>query len=80
MQLLFTVTAPTGPTAPQARGGGHGHRRPAAQSPHVAEVISPWTAPPAAAADLVSQDGKTGLIVAGITGGESDAQKYAKAN
>jgi len=27
---------------------------------------------------LISKDGKTGLIVAGITGGESGAQKHAK--
>jgi RND superfamily putative drug exporter len=35
--------------------------------------------PPQAAANLISEDGKTGLVVAGITGGENDAQKYAKA-
>ena len=35
--------------------------------------------PPQAAADLTSKDGRSGLIVAGITGGENDAQKYAKA-
>ena len=28
---------------------------------------------------LISKDGKTGLIVAGITGGENGAQKHAKA-
>ena len=33
----------------------------------------------AAAPALISKDGKTGLIVAGITGGESGAQKHAKA-
>ena len=42
-------------------------------------MVSPWTSPPAAAADLISRDGKSGLIVAGISGGENDAQKYAKA-
>ena len=41
-------------------------------------MTSAWTAPPSAAPALVSKDGKTGLIVAGITGGESDAQKHAK--
>ena len=48
------------------------------QSPHVADVTSAWTVPPSAAAELTSKDGKSGLIVAGITGGENDAQKYAK--
>ena len=42
------------------------------------EVTSAWTAPPSAAPALISKDGKTGLIVAGITGGESDAQKHAR--
>ena len=35
-------------------------------------------APPAAAADLVSKDRTAGLIVAGITGDESQQQTYAK--
>ena len=48
------------------------------QSPHVGQVTSAWTAPQSAAPALVSKDGKTGLIVAGITGGESGAQKHAK--
>ena len=39
---------------------------------------SAWTAPPQAEATLVSRDGKTGLIVAGITGGETGAQEHAK--
>ena len=58
-------SAPTSPTQLKA-------------SPHVAQVTSAWTAPPPAAPALISKDGKTGLIVAGITGGESDAQKHAK--
>ena len=44
----------------------------------MADVTSAWTAPPTAAPALVSKDGKTGLIVAGITGGETNAQKYTK--
>lgn len=40
------------------------------ESPNVGEVTSAWTAPPSAASALISADGKTGLIVAGITGGE----------
>ena len=45
----------------------------------MAQVDSAWTAPQSAAPALISSDGKTGLIVAGITGGESDVQKHAKA-
>ena len=33
----------------------------------------------ATAKDLISKDGAAGLIIAGITGGENDAQKYAQA-
>ena len=44
----------------------------------MAQVTSAWTSPPSAAPALISKDGKTGLIVAGITGGESEAQKHAK--
>ena len=48
------------------------------ESPDVGEVTSAWTAPPSAASALISEDGKTGLIVAGITGGESAAQRHAE--
>jgi RND superfamily putative drug exporter len=40
-------------------------------------VASAWTVPPEAATELVSRDGKCGLIVASITGGKNNAQKYA---
>ena len=42
-------------------------------------VTSAWTVPPDAAGSLVSKDGRSGLIVAGIGGGEANAQKYADA-
>ena len=48
------------------------------QSPHVTDVTSAWTASsPQAAAQLVSEDARSGLIVAALAGGENDAQKYA---
>src|SRR6478672_3080953 len=70
MQMLITVTAPDSVTVPAARAVGVGIVDQLKQSPNVAGVTSAWTAPPAAAKDLVSKDGKTGLIVAGINGGE----------
>ncbi|WP_029114175.1 MMPL family transporter [Mycobacterium sp. URHB0044] len=79
MQLLITVTAPDGVNASNAKAVAGDIVDHLKQSPHVANVTSPWTVPPQAAASLTSEDGKTGLIVAGITGGENDAQKYAKA-
>ncbi|WP_374021645.1 MMPL family transporter [Mycobacterium sp. HNNTM2301] len=48
-------------------------------SPDVAQVSSAWTAPPSVASGLISADGKTGLIVAGVRGGETNAQKNAAA-
>ena len=78
-QLLVTVTDPNGATAPAARAVGTDIVGALSASPHVMQVTSPWTSPPAAAGELLSRDGKTGLIVATLDGGENDAQKYARA-
>ncbi|MCV7419727.1 MMPL family transporter [Mycobacterium yunnanensis] len=78
MQMLLTVTAPAGVRSPAAADVAADVVTRLKQSPHVAEVTSAWTLPPAAAAQLTSKDGTSGLIVAGITGGETDAQKYAQ--
>src|SRR3974377_2043653 len=43
----------------------------------VLNVASAWKVPPAAAVELFSKDGKSGMIVAGLIGGENDAQKHA---
>ena len=79
MELLITVTAPDAAAGPAATTVAKDIVTHLERSPHVAQVSSAWTVPPDAAATLTSKDGKTGLIVAGITGGENDAQKYAKA-
>ncbi|AFM18708.1 putative RND superfamily drug exporter [Mycolicibacterium chubuense NBB4] len=78
MDLLITVSSATGALGPDARAVGTDIATRLAQSPHVGDVSSAWTAPPSAAPALISEDGKTGLIVAAITGGDSDGQKYAK--
>ncbi len=78
MQLLITVSAPAGATSAPARAVATGIVDHLARSAHVANVTSAWTAPPAAARTLISKDGTSGLIVAGITGGENNAQKYAQ--
>jgi putative drug exporter of the RND superfamily len=72
MRLVISVTSEAGADAAAARAVGTGIVNALAASPFVADVTSPWTA-------LRSRDGDTGLIVAGITGGETDAQKHAKA-
>src|SRR5271156_2940810 len=77
MQLVLVVSAPDGVNSAAARAVGTQIADQLRRSPHVASVTSAWTAPPAAAAGLVSKDGRSGLIVAGISGGENNAQNYA---
>jgi RND superfamily putative drug exporter len=79
MQLFVTVTSPDGYGSPNARSAATRIADGFSRSPHVAFVNSAWTSPRQTAAEMVSKDGKSGLIVAGVNGGENDAQKYAKA-
>ncbi|HUH70503.1 MAG TPA: MMPL family transporter [Mycobacterium sp.] len=78
MQLMFVVSSPHGFDNAAARAVGIQIADQLRRSPHVAGVSSAWTSPPAAAAALVSKDGKSGLIVAGISGEENKAQDYAR--
>ena len=77
-QLLVTVSTPDGVDSPAARAAGTEIVDQLRSSPHVVDVVSPWTTPPQAPADLVGKDRSTGLIVAGIRGNESDQQRYAE--
>lgn len=79
VQLLFIVSDRDGATSTAARAVGTDIADQLGRSAHVTSVTSAWTAPPATAASLVSTDGRSGLIVAGIGGGETDSQKYADA-
>ena len=78
-QLLLTVTAPDGAAGPSARTVATGIVDQLSASPYVLRISSAWTSPPAAAGELISRDGKTGLIVAVLDGGENNAQKHATA-
>jgi RND superfamily putative drug exporter len=78
MWIVIAVTSDAGIASPAARAVGDDLVRQLRASPHVADISSAWTAPPAAASALISRDSKTGLIIAGITGGENGAPKYAK--
>ena len=78
MELLISITSEDGAQGAAARSVGTDIAAQLRASRYVAEVTSAWTAPPPAAPALISKDGKTGLIVAGITGGETGAQKHAK--
>jgi len=74
MDLVISVTG----AAAAARTVGTDIVGELEKSADVGAVTSAWTAPPPARPALVSEDGRTGLIVAGITGGETGAQKHAE--
>ena len=78
MQFVVAVTSDAGVHSAAADAAGRDIVAQLHASPYVAQVQSAWTAPAAAAPALVSEDGKTGLIVAGLTGGESGAQAHAR--
>jgi len=78
-QMVFEVTTEAGAQSETARSVAADIVGQLHASPDVAQVSSAWTTPPPAAAGLISKDGKTGLIVAGIRGGETNAQKHAAA-
>ena len=78
MHMVIAVTSEAGAESLAARAVGADLVRGLQASPHVADVNSAWTASPPDAATMISKDGKTGLIIAGITGGENGAQTHAK--
>jgi putative drug exporter of the RND superfamily len=79
MQMLITVSSEDGVGSSAARSVGTDIVHRLEDSPSVATVTSAWTAPPAAARSLISKDGKTGVIIAGINGSENSARKSAEA-
>ena len=78
MQLMFLVTDPVDARSTAARRVGTDIVDHIKKSPHVIDVSSFWTADSTqAAAQLVSKDSRSALIIASLDGGESDAQHYA---
>jgi RND superfamily putative drug exporter len=86
-QLVILVTAPAGAQSDQARHVATDIVEQVKRSAGVFNVSSAWTGPtatgsaadgPHLAPDLVSKDGRSGLIVANLEGGENNAQNYAK--
>jgi uncharacterized membrane protein YdfJ with MMPL/SSD domain len=78
MSMFITVTSDGGARGRQATAVGTELVRRLQNSVHVGQVQSAWTAAPAAARAFISKDGRTGLIVAAISGGETNAQVNAK--
>ncbi|MCB1292111.1 MMPL family transporter [Mycolicibacterium sp.] len=77
--LAVVVTAPDRFDSPRATAVAQDVIGQLKGSGHVAAISSAWTSPPAAAAALVSQDRKSGLIVTGVVGTEAQQQEYTKA-
>jgi len=81
-QLVILVTAPGGAQSDQARRVATDIVAQVQRLPGVFNVASAWTSPTTPgqhlAAAMVSKDGKSGLIVANLQGGENGAQNYAK--
>ena len=78
LQMVFTVHSDEGANSAEARAVGVDLVNRLEASPFTAAVSSAWTVPPSAAETLISRDGKTGLVVLGLTGGGSEAQRHAK--
>jgi RND superfamily putative drug exporter len=77
MAMIVSVTSGDGVESPAARAAGADIVRQLQTSPHVVQVTSAWTVP--SAPSMISEDRKTGLIVAGMSGSDNEAPKYAKA-
>jgi RND superfamily putative drug exporter len=77
-QMLIVVTSPAGVHSEQAHKVAADLVGDLQGSPLVYNVTSPWTAPPQAATGLTSTDGKSGLIVVNLKGGENYVQKNAQ--
>ncbi len=76
MAMIVSVTSDDGADSPAARTTGADIVGLLSTSPHVTQVTSAFTGPPAPA--LISTDGKTGLIVAGIAGDDTQVQQRAR--
>ncbi|MGH3723892.1 MAG: MMPL family transporter [Mycobacterium sp.] len=75
--LVFMLNSEQGVKSPQMRAVASDLERKLRDSGVVLNLTSAWSTPGPAAAELFSTDGKAGMIVAGLTGGENDAQKHA---
>ncbi|KDF02341.1 membrane protein [Mycolicibacterium aromaticivorans JS19b1 = JCM 16368] len=78
MQLVFTVTDPQNAQSAAARAVGTAIADRASKDPAVTAVASPWTAPAAVSGSLISTDGRSGLVVVGLRGGEDAAPRHAQ--
>lgn len=78
LQLLVTVTAQGGADSAQASALAAEITAILRESPDVTDLTSRWTAPPTARPALTSEDGKTGIIIAGLRGTDSEFARSAR--
>src|SRR3954454_24521722 len=69
MTLIVSITSDAGVQSGTARAVAHDLAMQLDEFAFVTQVHSAWTAPAEMARSMISEDGKTGLIVAGISGG-----------
>src|SRR5215210_4836989 len=78
MDVTFVVQSSGDVLDPAAARSGRKLVEDIKSAPHVSGVGSPWD-DSARSAGLISDDGKTAVVIAQITGGENNAPKYGKA-
>jgi len=78
VELLIVVSGPDRYDSLKTRAAASDIIDVLRQSEHVTSITAAWTSPPQAASELVSRDGKSGLIIAGIRGDETQQQQYAE--
>lgn len=77
--LVFVLSSEEGARSPAVIEVADALEAELLRSGAVLNVSSAWKVPSATADELFSKDGKSGMIIAGLTGGEDDAQKHAAA-
>jgi len=82
MPMLFELTSDAGVDSPNVRRLAADIESRLGASPYVMDLSSAWSGSPETTRRLVSEDRRSGLIVAGLTGGEkgapANASKLAK--
>lgn len=79
LQVVFLLTADDGVDSQAARLVSRKVVTQLHTMPFVGEIRSTWTVPDAGKPALTSRDGKSGVIIANITGGGTAGQRRAKA-
>ena len=79
INLVVQVESPAGVDSPAARSRARAVVSALRSTPEISQLSSYWTVPASAAAGLRSADGKSGLVVARVAGGDDAATAVAKA-